>query len=147
VTDPTAGTSAVSVGTRRFVHAFLAVFVVCGIATFELLPFSGFRLFAEPRGAERRSWQLRAVDSDGDEHPIVLAELPLSYRNTSLLLEGWGGLSEAERDDVCDAWSGPRRASGAAVAEVRIYRLVGSVRPDAPPPERRLAYTCGRKHR
>jgi hypothetical protein len=145
VTDPTVGSPGVGAGTRRFVHAFLAVFVVCGIATFELLPFSGFRLFAEPRGAERRSWQLRAVGSDGDEHPIVLADLPLSYRNTSLLLEGWDGLSATERDDICDAWSGPLRGSGVHVAEVRIYRVVGSVRPDAPPPERRLAHTCGRR--
>ena len=135
---------AVSARTRHLVHAFLALFVVCGVATFEVLPFSGFRLFSERRGDERASWQLRAVDDEGAELPIVLGDLPLSYRGTTLLLDGWSGRSAAERDGICRAWSGPLRASGVAVAEVRIYRVVTSLRPDGPPPTRRLAYTWAR---
>ncbi len=138
------GSPVVSARARRFVHLFLAVFAVCGIATFEVLPFSGFRLFSELRGDERQSWQLRAVDDAGDEHPIVLADLPLSYRGTTRLLERWRDLSVDRRDEVCAAWSGPLRTSGVRVAEVRIYRVTASVRPDGPPPERRLAHTCAR---
>ena len=133
---------AVSAITRRFVHVFLAVFVVCGVGTFEVFPFSGFRLFSELRGEERQSWQLRAVDEDGTEQPIVLADLPLSYRKTSLLLDDFDELRPAERDAICEAWAGPLRASGTVVAAVRAYQVVESVRPDGPPPVRRLAYTC-----
>ncbi len=139
------GAPAVSARTRRFVHLFLAVFVVCGLGTFEVFPFSGFRLFSELRDDERRSWQLRAVDDDGTEHPIVLGDLPLAYRKTTLLIEGWQERTPAEQDGICDAWSGPLRANGTAVREVRIYEVVASVRPDGPPPARRLAHTCGRR--
>ena len=142
-----AGSPAVSARTRRFVHAFLSVFLVCGFATIEVIPFSGFRLFAELRGDERRSWQLRAVDDAGDEHPIVLGDLPLAYRKSTLLIDGWDDLDADRRDEVCRAWSGPLRASGVVVEEVRIYALVTSLRPDGPPPERRLAHTCGRAER
>ena len=133
----------VSARTRHRVHVFLAVFVVCGIGTFEVLPFSGFRLFSELRGDERVSWQLRAVDDRGREFPIALGALPLSYRKTSLLIGDWEDLAPQRRDDICDAWAGPLRRSGVVVASVRIYRVVESLRPDGPPPERRLAYTCG----
>jgi hypothetical protein len=138
------GAPEVGAGTRRFVHLFLAVFVVCGIGTFEVLPFSGFRLFSELRGDDRRSWQLRAVDDDGDEHAIVLGDLPLSYRKSTILIEGWEERSREERDEICEAWSGPLRASGVEVRAVRIYRVVASLRPGGGAPDRRLAYTCGR---
>ena len=137
-----AGSPAVSARTRRFVHLFLAAFVVCGVPHLELLPFSGFRLFAEPRGDQRRSWQLRAVDDDGEEHPIVLGDLPLSFRGTSRLIDGWTDLDAERRDGICRAWSGPLRSAGVDVTEVRIYRVVTSVRPGAGPPQRDLAHIC-----
>lgn len=137
------GAPAVPPRTRHLVHLFLAVFVVCGIGTFELFPFSGFRLFSELRGEERLSWQLRAVEVDGDERPILLADLPLAYRKTTSLIPQWDDLPPSERDGICDAWTQPMRDDGIVVTEVRIYRLVASVRPDGPRPERTLAYTCG----
>lgn len=139
-----AGAPAVSAPTRHLVHAFLVVFLVCGFATLEVFPFSGFRLFSQLRGDERESWQLRAVDDEGQERSIVLGDLPLSYRKTSLVIGDWEDLTPGRRDAICDAWAGPLRASGVTVTEVRIYRVVQSVRPHAPPPDRRLAYTCGR---
>jgi len=126
------------------VHVFLLVFAVTGVAHLELFPFTGFRLFSELRTDERESWQLRAVAPDGDETPIRLSELPLAYRNTTRLLLGFDDLSRADQDAVCDAWAQPRRGSGAAVVGVRVYAVVESVRPDGPPPQRRLAYECGR---
>ena len=129
--------------TRRLVHLFLLVFAVTGVAHLELFPFSGFRLFAERRSDERVSWQLRAVDVAGDEHPIRLGALPLAYRNTSLLLLEFPSLDEAGRDAICDAWAQPRREAGSAVAVVRVYRVVERVRPGSPPPTRTLAYECG----
>lgn len=129
--------------TRRLVHLFLLVFAVTGVAHLELFPFSGFRLFAEVRSDERVSWQLRAVDAAGDEHPIRLGALPLAYRNTSLLLLEFPSLDAAERDAICNGWAQPRREAGEAVAAVRVYRVVEGVRPGSPPPTRTLAYECG----
>jgi hypothetical protein len=129
--------------TRRFVHLFLVVFAITGVAHLELFPFSGFRLFSELRPADRLSWQLRAVDAAGEETPIRLAALPIGFRNTSRRLRTFDHLSQAERDDICDAWAQPLRESGAQVARVRVYAVVQSVWPHAPPPTRRLAYECG----
>ena len=134
----------VSRRTRWFVHAFLLVFAVCGLARLELFPFSGFRLFSAVRSAERQSWQLRAVDSSGDETPIRMGDLPLAYRNTTTLLRDFDELAPSERDPICAAWATPLREDGADVAVVRIYEVVTTLRPDAPPPQRRLAYECGR---
>lgn len=125
------------------VHVFLLVFAVTGLATLELFPFSGFRLFAERRPEVRESWQLRAVDPDGAETSIRLDDLPLGYRNTSGLLRGFEDLSGAEQDAVCDAWAQPLRDAGTAVQVVRVYAVRASVRPDGPPPARSLAYECG----
>jgi hypothetical protein len=134
---------AVSAWTRRLVHLFLLVFAVTGVATLELFPFSGFRLFSELRPAERQSWALRAVDEAGDEIPIRLADLPLGFRNSTTLLRGFEDLSSAERDEICDAWAQPLRERDVSVVGVRIYSVVQSVRPDGPPPTRTLAYECG----
>jgi hypothetical protein len=134
---------AVSQRTRVGVYAFLLVFAVTGIAHLEMFPFSGFRLFAELRPAERESWQLRAVDSTGAETPIRLGELPIAYRNTTILLLDFDDLTSTERDEVCDAWATPLRESGTDVVGVRVYAVVDEVRPDDRPPRRTLAYACG----
>jgi hypothetical protein len=128
---------------RRTVHAFLLVLAVTGLAHIELWPLTGFRLFSELRGSTREGWAIVAVDPAGAEHTIDLQELPVGYRYTSKILEHFSGLSAEERDDVCDAWSGPRRAGGDAVMSVRVYRETFSVRPHGPPPIRHLAYECG----
>ena len=133
----------VSPRTRHLVHAFLLVFAITGIAHIELYPFSGFRLFSELRDDERLGWQLKAVDDEGEEIGIDLDDLPLGYRHTARLIPGMAHLSADERDAICDAWVGPLRARGIHVVRVRIYRTVVSIRPDGPPPERRLEYECG----
>ena len=135
--------SAVGRRVRWGVYAFLLVFAVTGLGTFEVFPFSGFRLFAELRPAERESWQLRAVDASGAEAPIRLGELPVAYRNTTTLLLTFDDLSAAERDEVCDAWATPLREAGADVVGVRVYSVVDEVKPDHRPPRRTLAYECG----
>ena len=136
-------TEEVSPRVRRALHAFLLVFAVCGLAHIELWPLTGFRLFSELRPAESPTWALAGVDSHGEEHAIELHDLPVAYRNTSKLLLGFPHRSAAARDAVCDAWELPLRAAGHDVAQVRIYRVVASVRPDGPPPHRHLAYECG----
>ena len=135
----------VSARTRWFVHALLLTFALTGVAHLELFPFSGFRLFSELRHAERESWQLRAVDEEGEETAIRLGDLPLGFRNTTTLLRGFDDLSARERDEVCDAWAEPQREGGTAVVGVRVYAVVESVRPDGPPAVRTLAYECGRR--
>jgi hypothetical protein len=135
--------ASVSARTRRAVHLFLLLFALTGLAHLEVFPFSGFRLFSELRSDQRVSWQLRAVDAAGEESPIRLSDLPVGYRNSTKLLPGFADLPAGERDAICDAWAGPARASGQEVTEVRVYQVVQGVHPDAPPPERRLAHTCG----
>jgi len=134
---------AVGAWTRRLVHLFLLAFAVTGLATLELFPFSGFRLFSELRPAERQSWELRAVDEAGDEIPIRLGDLPLGFRNSTTLLRGFDDLTTAERDAICDAWAQPLRDRDVPVVGVRVYSVVQSVRPDGPPRTRTLAYECG----
>jgi hypothetical protein len=138
------GGPTVSRRTRWLLYAFLLVFAVTGVGHMEVYPFSGFRLFSELRSAERESWQLRAVDGDGGETPIRLADLPIGYRNSTLLLRGFDDLPPDERDDVCDAWAEPLRDRGVEVVGVRVYAVVESLRPEGPPPRRTLAYECGR---
>ncbi len=86
--------------------------------------------------------QARRRHQDGDEQPLRLAELPLAYRNTTLLLRGFDDLSRGQRDEICEAWAEPLRADGADITSVRVYAVVHSVRPDGPPPRRTLAYEC-----
>ena len=124
-------------------HAFLLVFLVAGVAHLELYPFSAFRLFSELRGEHRTSYQLRAVDDQGEEVGISLGNMPLGYRQTVRLIPGMADLSDEERDEICDAWAEPLRERGVKVVRVRVYRVVASVRPDPPPPERTLKYECG----
>jgi hypothetical protein len=125
------------------VHAFLLVFAITGVAHLELYPFSGFRLFSEVREDQRTSWELRALDGEGEEVVIDVDRLPLGYRQAKRLIPTMADLSAEERDELCDAWAEPRRQSGAEVVRVCIYRTVASVRPDGPPPERTLLYECG----
>jgi hypothetical protein len=134
---------AVSPRLRRAVHWFLLVFALTGVAHLELWPFTAFRLFSELRPAERQGWQLVAVDEGGEEQPIHLSELPLAYRNTARLVDGFDGRSQAQRDDVCDAWAQAVRGAGGEVDFVRIYLVEASVRPDGPPPTRIPTYECG----
>lgn len=142
--DPTGeGSVVVSRRTRGCVYAFLLVFAITGFAHLELFPFSGFRLFSEVRTAERHSWQLRAVDDDGNETAVPLSTLPRGDRHTTARLEEFADLSAASRDETCDEWAESVRAGGVEVSSVRVYYVAVDVRPDAPPPRRTLTYECG----
>lgn len=122
-------------------YGFLGVFAVLGVAHLEWFwPFTGFRLFSELRPAERESWQIVAVDEDGEEAVVHLTELPVAYRTTTrLIAEEFDDMTAAERDEVCAAWV---REHDGGVVEVRVYNVVTRLRPDAPPPQRTLAYRC-----
>jgi hypothetical protein len=133
---------AVSARTRHLVHAFLLAFAITGIASIELYPFSGFRLFSALRGDERKGWQLQAVDADGGETAIRTGDLPSGYRQTRSIPE-MDDMTQEERDEICNAWAGPLRDRGLDVVGVRIYRTVMSVRPDRGLVERTLRYECG----
>ena len=136
--------SAVSPRVRRAVHWFLLAFAITGVAHLELWPFTGFRLFSELRTAERTGWAIVAVDAEGDEQGIDLADLPVAFRNTARLIDGFARRTPAQRDEICDAWAEAARDDGQDVEHVRIYAVRASVRPDGPPPVRTLAYACGR---
>ncbi len=135
--------SAVSPRVRRAVHWFLLVFAITGVAHLELWPFTGFRLFSELRTAERAGWAIVAVDAEGEEDGIDLADLPVGFRNTARLIDGFARRTPEQRDEICDAWAAAARDGGQDVDHLRIYAVRASVRPDGPPPVRTLAYACG----
>jgi hypothetical protein len=129
--------------TRWFVHALLAVVVVCGLLRLELFPMSAFKLFSGVRHDQHESWQIRAVAGE-EETSIRLGELPVGFRNTSSILNDFDEMVAEERDAVCAAWADPLRADGQRIDVVRIYRVTTSVRPNGPPPTRELRWECGR---
>jgi hypothetical protein len=130
---------------RRALHLFLLLFAVCGVAHLELWPLTGFRLFAEARTSEREGWEIVAVDAAGVEHPIDLHDLPAAYQGTTRQIPGLVDADQRRRDRACDAWAAPAREAGRDVVEVRVYEVVRSVRPGAPPAARTLAFRCGRR--
>jgi hypothetical protein len=129
--------------TRWFVHALLAVVVLCGLLRLELFPMSAFKLFSGVRHDDHKSWQIRAVAGE-EETSILLGDLPVAYRNTSSILNDFDEMHPSERDAVCAAWADPLRAGGQRIDVVRIYRVTTSVRPGGPPPTKELRWECGR---
>jgi hypothetical protein len=113
------------------------------VAHLELFPFSGFRLFAEVRGDERTSWEITAVDADGERIPIVLDDLPLGYRQSWRLIPGMAEMDAVDRDEICEAWTTPLREDGVAVDRVEVHRTVTSLRQGGPPPREERLFECG----
>jgi hypothetical protein len=131
---------------RWFVGAYLATFVVCGVAGLEAWPLTGWRLFADARQARQPGFQAVTVDRAGQETPIPFADLPVGYRGDVQVLKGFAGLPTERQAAVCQAWATAVRERGGEVAEVRIYQTVTDVSRRAgdrgAPPERTLRFTC-----
>jgi hypothetical protein len=131
---------------RWFVAAYLAVFVVCGVAGLEAWPLTGWRLFADARQARQPGFQAVTVDRAGRETPIPFADLPAGYRGDVQVLKGFAGLPAGRQAAVCQAWATAVRSRGGEVAEVRIYQTVTDVSrrvgERGAPPERTLRFTC-----
>jgi hypothetical protein len=135
--------AAASPRVRRALHVFLLLVAVCGLAHIELWPLTGFRLFSEVRQAEREGFEIVAVDPAGVERPIDLHALPAAFQGTTREIPALLRAGQHRRDEACAAWAAPERAAGRAVAEVRVYEVVESVRPGGPPAARTLAFRCG----
>jgi hypothetical protein len=142
LTDP-ATEPAVPTWTRWFARALVATVLLFGLARIEAWPLSGFRLFSSVRHDVREQWHLRAVDGE-DEVSIRVDDLPVAYRNTTNIVEGFDDMATAEREEVCDAWAGALRDQGRRVDAVRVYFVIVSVRPDGPAPIEDLRWECGR---
>ena len=131
---------------RWFVGAYLAVFVVCGVAGLEAWPLTGWRLFADARQARQPGFQAVTVDRAGRETPIPFADLPVGYRGDVQILKGFAGLPRERQAAVCHAWAKAVRDRGGEVAEVRIYQTVTDVSrrvgDRGAPPDRTLRFTC-----
>jgi hypothetical protein len=130
---------------RPALYGFLVVFLVVGLFSVEVWPLTGWRLYHERRGQERSSWQIVAVDAEGDEETIHLGALPLGWHNTSKIIGEFPSMSGSERDAVCGAWALPAREAGQSVEEVRVYRVRSTLRAEPSDRRRELEWTCGRR--
>jgi hypothetical protein len=131
---------------RWFVGAYLAVFVVCGVAGLEAWPLTGWRLFADARQARQPGFQAVTVDRAGRETPVPFADLPAGFHGDVQVLNGFAGLPRDRQAAVCQAWAEAVRDRGGEVVEVRIYQTVTDVSrrvgDRGAPPERALRFTC-----
>jgi hypothetical protein len=131
---------------RWFVAAYLAAFVVCGLAGFEAWPLTGWRLFADARQARQPGFQAVTVDRAGRETPIPFRDLPAGYQGDVQVLKGFADLPADRQAAVCRAWAEAVRDRGGEVAAVRIYQTVTDVSARVgdrgAPPERTLRFTC-----
>jgi hypothetical protein len=138
---------AVPAWTRWFVAAFLAAFVVCGVAGIEAWPLTGWRLFADARRPVQAGWEAVTVDALGRETPVPFRDLPAGFHGNVQVLKGFAGLDAGEQAAVCRAWADAVRAGGGQVEAVRIYRTVADVSrrvgDRGAPPARELRWTCG----
>ena len=131
---------------RWFVGAYLALFVICGVAGLEAWPLTGWRLFADARQARQPGFQAVTVDADGRETPIPFRDLPAGFRGDVQVLKGFAGLPRARQAAVCQAWAREVRARGGEVAELRISATLTDVSDPVgdrgAPPTRTLRFTC-----
>jgi hypothetical protein len=138
---------AVPAWTRWFVAAFLAAFLVCGVAGIEAWPLTGWRLFADARRPVQAGWEAVTVDAAGRETPLPFRDLPAGFHGNVQVLKGFAGLGPGRQAAVCRAWSDAVRARGGQVEAVRVYRTVTDVSRRvggrAAPPTRELRWTCG----
>ena len=129
---------------RAFVYAFLTVFLVCGALEIEHWPLTGFRLYTELRTEERTSTRVIALRADGGSEEIVFVDLPFGYHSTNRLLSDFPDMTQAERDEICDAWVQPLRDDGVEVVGVRVDEYLTHLgEPDRSPELSRELYRCG----
>jgi hypothetical protein len=131
---------------RRFVAAYLAVFLVCGLFGFEAWPLTGWRLFADARQARQPGFQAVTVDRAGRETPVPFRDLPAGYQGNVQVLKGFAELEPRRQLAVCRAWAEAVSDRGGEVAAVRVYQtetdVARRVGDRGAPPTRTLRFTC-----
>ncbi len=127
---------------RRFVVAFLFVFVVCGVVGVEAWPLTGWRLFSHARGPHQVSWQAVAVEGSS-RHVVVFSRLPWAFHGFSLVMDRFDRLSASRRAETCQAWrTAERRHDGRTVTALQLFRVERDLRTPAEPGSRTLVFRC-----
>jgi hypothetical protein len=128
---------------RGAVYGFLAAFLACGFFTIELWPLTGFELYSEVRVEERRSEALVVELADGREKRVNFDELPFAWHATNRIASDFDEMTQAERDEVCDAWVQPLRDDGLDIVGIRIDEVVAHLAdPDRPTESAGVLYRC-----
>ena len=141
-TDPEA--EALPAWVRPVVYVFLAVFLVCGAFAVERWPLTGFRLYSDLRVEERHSPSVVALLADGEEQRLRFDDLPMGWHATDRILRQFPRMTQAERDEVCDAWVQPLRDDGLDVVGVRVDDMVAHLaEPDRRTEAVAVLYRCG----
>jgi hypothetical protein len=118
--------------------------VLCGVFAIERWPLTGFRLYSDLRVEERHSPSVVALLADGSEVRLRFDDLPMGWHATDRILRQFPGMTQDERDEVCDAWVQPLQDDGADVVGVRVDDMVAHLaEPDRPPEAVAVLYRCG----
>jgi hypothetical protein len=150
VSDPSAPTlpddrATIPRWTRGFAYGLISLVLLAGLASVEVWPLSGFKLFSATRGPTSVSWELRPVIDQREGERLSFADEGAGFGYSVLALDDFDEMSAAERDEICAAWVRPLREDGVAVDELRVYRVTKDIRPDrAEAPSMRLMWTCAR---
>ena len=106
---------------RAIVVLALTTLLVAGIATIELWPFTGWRLYSNTKGPTSGSYFAYRVDPAGEEHAVDYHDLPYAYARAPYILNKFPRLDASRRDALCSALAQGEREEGRPVAAIRVY--------------------------
>jgi hypothetical protein len=106
---------------RAAVLGVLGLLLVGGLAEVEAWPLTAWRLFSAVRGEEQSGLDILAVDEDGGEAPVRLADLPLGYRLAGWPLGDRDG-TDPTRQAICAALLEEIRSEQPGTEALRVQR-------------------------
>ena len=131
-------------GARPFVAVFLGLMIASALFVWEPWPLTSFRLFSQLRIDEQTAWVIKAVDADGGEADLPLAD---ELRGFEFQIREFVAASSDRQDELCRLWAGAApEILGHPTEAVRLYqrswRLSEREGDTALPGTSKLIYVC-----